>query len=205
MQDDKYKFRAGLMKFQGERYLLEFPDCGKVQADLVPCPLRSEESHRIDVWKSGIDITAGPAPSIVSLEQSFQMVREDFKLKKGQKIGIAVCMPPIDGVRSSLQKKYPSLNATLLDDIYGLSTGRLVNVYTGEINRVGSSHIEYNNNSFEGCSGAIVFLLDKNQPASVKESDYGCAIAVHAGAHPFYERNLAFVFPTLLPKSGSFE
>lgn len=206
IDDDNYKFLMGCVTFDNDRYLMQFPDGGKVN-DLVPYPLRqsSDESHhRNDVWKSGIDIIAGPVPSFVSLEQSFQMVREDFVLEKGQKIGIAVGMPPRDGVLSSLRRKYKQLDETWLDDIYGVSTMRSVNVYTGEITFVGDVHIEYNNNTFEGCSGAIVFLLDKHQPEeSVKERDYGCAIAVHVGAHPHYDRNLAFVLPRLLPNSGS--
>jgi hypothetical protein len=56
------------------------------------------------------------------------MVREDFVLKKCQKIGIAVWIPPRDGLRSSLQKAYPEQDATQLDDIYILhrpSDGRM--------------------------------------------------------------------------------
>lgn len=59
-----------------------------------------------------------------------------------------------------------------------------VNIYTGDIKYVGPKHIEYSINSFTGCSGAIVFLLDKDQPASVDASDFGKAVAVHSGAHP---------------------
>lgn len=69
---------------------------------------------------------------------------------------------------------------------------RRTNIYTGEIVRVGLHHIECSINSFEGCSGAVVFLLDKKQPSSVLESDWGCAIAVHAGAHSRLDRNIAF-------------
>jgi hypothetical protein len=100
-------------------------------------------------------------------------------------------------VEIEMRKAYPDLAATKLEDICGVSTDQLVNVSTGEITFVGASHIEYNNNTFEGYAGAIVFLLDKHQPENLfKESDYGCAIAVHAGAHPYYNRNLAFVFPS---------
>jgi hypothetical protein len=39
----------------------------------------------------------------------------------------------------------------------------------------------HNINTYEGCSGAVVFLLDKDQPAeSVQEEDFGKAIGVHA-------------------------
>jgi hypothetical protein len=180
VEDDKYKFCASLMKVENDLYYLDFPDCEKVNADLVPYALRqpSIAAPREGFWKNGIDLTNGSVPDFVSVAHSFQMVREDFVLKKRQKIGIAVAMPPHDGLRSSLQKAYPHLNESALDDIYGVASNRKVNVYTGEILYVGVSHIEYDNNTFEGCSGAIVFLLDKDQPEFVKESDHGCAIAV---------------------------
>jgi hypothetical protein len=33
------------------------------------------------------------------------------------------------------------------------------------------------------CSGAVGFLLNRNQPASVQQCDFGKAIAIHYGAH----------------------
>jgi hypothetical protein len=57
------------------------------------------------------------------------------------------------------------------------------------------NHMEHDIHTFTGCAGAIVFLLDKDKPASVKRVDHGNAIAVHAGAHPstlLVNRNVAF-------------
>lgn len=66
-------------------------------------------------------------------------------------------------------------------------------VYGGRITFVGENHIEYDINTFEGCSGAIVFLLDENQHESVAPEDYGKAIALHTGTHPLLsDRNFAF-------------
>jgi hypothetical protein len=59
-----------------------------------------------------------------------------------------------------------------------------VNIYTGAITFVGANHIEYDMNSFIGCAGAAVFLLDQDQPDSVKHCDHDNAIAIHAEAHP---------------------
>jgi hypothetical protein len=56
--------------------------------------------------------------------------------------------------------------------IYGRSGE--VNIYTGTINFVVATHIEYDINAFTGCSGAVAFLLDEHQPEdSVQECDYG--------------------------------
>ena len=150
-------------------------------------------------WRFGIDISAGkPIESytdgITSEQASFQLVRDDFSFEKGQRIGIAVYMkrkPTLISARHSAE--HPLLNVT--DDdlrtIFG-NPGN-VNIYTGKITLVADHHVEYDINSFTGCAGAIVFLLDENQPGSVREDDYGKAIAIHAGAHPtLVNRNLGF-------------
>jgi hypothetical protein len=49
---------------------------------------------------------------------------------------------------------------------------------------LGKDFIEDDVNSFTGCSGAVVFLLDEGQPDSVDPSEYGKTIAIHSGAHP---------------------
>ena len=57
-------------------------------------------------------------------------------------------------------------------------------IYTGEIIRVSGDGrvIEHDINTYKGCSGAIIFLLDKRQPTGlVNSQDYGKAIAIHAG------------------------
>jgi hypothetical protein len=57
-----------------------------------------------------------------------------------------------------------------------------VAIYTGEITYVGMYHIEHNINTYDGCSGAIIFLLDTDdQLATVNQEDRGKAIAVHVG------------------------
>jgi len=79
-----------------------------------------------------------------------------------------------------------------IEEIYG--TPNSVNIYTGMITYVGKDHIEYTCNAFTGCSGAVVFLLDQDQPPSVQRSDYGKAVAVHSGSHPFLPaRNFGFL------------
>lgn len=59
-------------------------------------------------------------------------------------------------------------------------------VFTGEITYVGDRHVEYNMNSFGSCSGAAVFLLDKDKP------DYGKVLAVHVGHKPQLNANVGF-------------
>ena len=60
-------------------------------------------------------------------------------------------------------------------------------IQTGVVTAVYGSNREvfgHSINTYEGCSGAIIFLLDKDQPPeSVESHDYGKAIGVHAAGY----------------------
>mmetsp|Transcript_22270 Transcript_22270/g.26770 ORF Transcript_22270/g.26770 Transcript_22270/m.26770 type:complete len:440 (-) Transcript_22270:793-2112(-) len=180
----------------------------KLGLDVVPdgnkayrlSPSYSEIHHD---WKYGQDITFGTPffvdPTVEGsaadrrlYETAFTAVRPDFAYETGQRVGIAVfsTVGPSNKSISDTKTTY-AFTAAELEALYGRT--HRVNIYTGIITRVGLHHIEYSMNSFKGCSGSIVFLLDKNQPESVSEVDYGCAIAVHAGGHPSeLKRNVGF-------------
>ena len=141
----------------------------------------------------GLDISVAeliddPMHSATDSNQSFSKIRQGFTLEKGQKVGIAVMFDedskPTKKTIGGAFEQGLEVNISELDieRIYG-QPGK-VNIYTGEIIYVGEKHIEYSINSFTGCSGAIVFLLDKDQPPSVDPSDWGRAVAIHSGAHP---------------------
>jgi V8-like Glu-specific endopeptidase len=68
------------------------------------------------------------------------------------------------------------------------------NVHTGTILGVAEdeSYFSHDINTYKGCSGAIVFLLDQNQPDHVRSRDHGKAIAIHGGAD--FENNRKFAF-----------
>jgi len=90
---------------------------------------------------------------------------------------------------------YAHIQQPELNRIYG--PAKHTHIYTGEISHVGSQHIEYTINTFEGCSRAIVFLLGcEAQPADlgVMLKDVGKAIAVHTGVHPRKIKNFGFKF-----------
>jgi hypothetical protein len=115
---------------------------------------------------------------VTSETASFKLVERDFVFEKGQKVGIAVFFhrkPSLETARHSKGHPLVGVSEQQLETIFGPPNG--VNIYTGEITFVGETHIEYDINSFKGC-GAVVFLLDKNQPTSVRPLDYGTAVAV---------------------------
>lgn len=50
-------------------------------------------------------------------------------------------------------------------------------------------------NTFEGCPGAVIFLLDQGQPSDMLDVCYGCAVAVHCGGVDDVN-NYAFMIPS---------
>eukprot|EP01006_Ploeotia_vitrea_P028534 TRINITY_DN61204_c0_g1_i3.p1 TRINITY_DN61204_c0_g1~~TRINITY_DN61204_c0_g1_i3.p1 ORF type:complete len:299 (+),score=34.77 TRINITY_DN61204_c0_g1_i3:112-1008(+) len=142
-------------------------------------------------WRYGVDVQWGTRHYNLDFKniqrRSFQMVAKGFDFHVGQKVGIAVerCEAPItpENVEANVTQEE-------IKRIYG---GQGTVVYTGEITHVGQQHIEYNLNSFRGCSGAIVFLLDKGQPPTVEQRHHGKAVAVHAGGVPGERMNFGFL------------
>ncbi|CAB9506960.1 expressed unknown protein [Seminavis robusta] len=148
------------------------------------------------VWGFGVDVSAGNPVSnrsdgITNRGSSFQVYEEGYDFGKDQRVGIAVFTTVLPTAKSASPDPDNPLKLTPveLSKIYGNAFE--ANIYTGKITFVGKH--EYDLNSFSGCSGAIVFLLDKNQPDTLQSVNYGRAIAVHVGTHPLLsDRNFAF-------------
>lgn len=149
-------------------------------------------------WGFGVYISVGKRiesyeHGITSAHASFKLAREGFSFEKGQRIGIAVFMRNKKIQIAAGHSACPFVNVSDddLQKIFG-SPGN-VNIYTGKITLVGDHYIEYDINAYRGCSGAVVFLLDANQPGSVREDDFGKAIAIYAGAYPtLVNKNFGF-------------
>jgi len=159
--------------------------------------IRGAQSDNPMIWPFGIDISMGNKISaytqgVTGMDSSFDLAN-DFKFEVGQNIGIAVFSKhkPTQ-VTAIYDPEHPSnYSTTKLKEVFG--EAEQVNVYTGKIILVGGTHIEHDINTFTGCSGAIIFLLDKEQPSSVKNHHWGRAVAVHVGSHPSMRtRNIGF-------------
>jgi hypothetical protein len=141
---------------------------------------------------SGLDVTwgttfANPSSFVTAKSTSFEMVDDLFEIARGQKIAIVVSRrTPVTHKAAGVKK-----NAVDLERYYGTELSS--NIQTGVITGVAGdgSFFTHDINTFKGCSGAIVFLLDKAQPSSVRETDYGKAIGVH-GAGAAEDTNVAF-------------
>jgi hypothetical protein len=135
----------------------------------------------------------------------FHMVDRDFVCKVGMKIGIVVYSNVGADLDDALSPQNQLEAGVHLEDIFGQP--RNVMIFTGGITEVGSEYFEHDINTFPGCSGAIVFLLDNRQPAFVSRDDYKKAIGVHVGYKPGLRTNIAFMLgptsgPTSSPTSG---
>jgi hypothetical protein len=164
-------------------------------------------------WEYGSDVSFGRKVSqrkdgMTNEFASFELVRPDFQLKKNQNIAIVVyfaeeAAPNKTTISADAANPLNYTNDEI-QELYGKPLQP--NIYTGTITRAeeNEEHIEYDINTFTGCSGAIVFLLDKQEPGSgVEERDHGKAIAIHAGRHPgLLDRNFGFALKeAMLPDS----
>ncbi|CAB9512893.1 expressed unknown protein [Seminavis robusta] len=144
-------------------------------------------------WKYGCDITSGDVIRKKFLPQtdrniSFEAVGSSFEYKIGQKIGMAVYRNyEFDFTSHDIYANHDwDKNKLSQDDILRLfGKDYSVSIYTGEITGISTDGevFRHDINTFRGCSGAIVFLLDKNQDGLVEDQYFGKAIGVHAGAH----------------------
>lgn len=142
-------------------------------------------------WKKGLDVAWDKTVNEgeEAMEIAFDRVRDDFRYEVGQKVGMAIFTTGML-LSPETTKSYPG--EFDLKSIYGTQGG--VKVYTGAITSVGDDFIEYDVNTALGFSGAVVFLLDRNQPQSVRPTDYGAAVAIHAGnPNSFLFSNFGFL------------
>jgi hypothetical protein len=178
------------------------PDFGWIPTENDIIDLRrGDAGSRPAICNYGFDMSVGaiidnPAEPVTEPIYSFPLVRKQLPLRVGQKVGIAVKFcedsKPTRDTITGAKAGHSTLSDAQIKAIYG--EPGVVNVYTGKITFVGDNHIEYDINTFTGCSGSVVFLLDMDQPSPVEPNDHGCAIAIHAGAHPsLRNRNYGFI------------
>ena len=124
--------------------------------------------------------------------ENFTMVPPNFVCEVGQKIGLVVynrypITPDHKAVTgSSLADE--ELTEEDLEKVFG--PGQAIVIHRSVIQFVGENHIGYMINTYGGCSGAIVFLLEEDN------ENYGKAIGVHAGKHNgLGDISIAFKFP----------
>lgn len=127
-----------------------------------------------------------PQNSLTRMPLLFHKVPPEFRLKIGHKIGIAVFRTfDIDHDDAG------ALASVVLSRVYGDKNQTCI--YTGEVTEFSPDRTTFCHsiNSFAGCSGAVVFLLDRNQPQKI-EDFHGMAVGIHVGGLD-NDNNIAFL------------
>lgn len=190
--EDNESFVSAMMKFPHHQdCLVQLPGAGCVQSDRITLrPAPSDDEDAI-TWKAD-DVAFGTEirDSMHVLTKKplhFGRVPSDFDLQVGQKIGISVFrkfeISPQDANAA------PGTDMAL---IYGPKNRPCI--YTGEVKHVSGNGrtFEHDINTFKGCSGAIIFLLDADQSDSVDETYYGMAVGIHVGGVRDCQANIGF-------------
>ena len=164
---------------------------------ILPNPTKSSDADRVELiaadsvfaaleWKS-VDISRGqvikePRNILTQKHLSFQPAPKEWTgICVGAKIGIAV-FRPFD-IRPS--NTGMSMTDETLLRLFGKKDS--VCVLTGEITNLHNNSartFEHSINTYRGCSGSIIFLLDNGQPTEDIASHQGKGIGVHVGGKP---------------------
>jgi hypothetical protein len=176
--DDRNYLRTSIKFVDGNEKDVEMPDGGCTLNDEVE--VRKGSADTLPVFWDKDDVSFGkiidrPKSSLTKKPRLFVKAPEGFRLKVGHKIGIAVYR--------TFDFTHEDASAPLsvsLVDVYGPK--HQVCVYTGDVLEImeESQTFCHSINTFEGCPGAIVFLLDENQDCP-QEAMEGMAMGVHVG------------------------
>lgn len=150
-------------------------------------------------WPYGIDVAVGmpvtyPKLELTEEDKSFFLIRPDFRIKANHRIGMTLIQDKY--VTAKIAGLPENTSTDTLKSLYG--TPGEPHIYTGTVTDVGERYIEHDINTFEGCSGAIIFLLNAvDQLEDVRPQDFGCAIAVHVGYSETLLSNIGFQLQSL--------
>lgn len=169
---------------------LVFPDFHRslTNADKIQLiPADTENDVPALTWRSH-DVARGtpvvdPTQFLTQKHLSFEKIPEveGFAITVGLNIGIAVYR----NFTIKAADAGASLSEEQLRKLFGERDS--VCVLTGEITALHENperSFEHSINTFRGCSGAIIFLLDQNQPTEAAVRHKGKAIGVHVGGKP---------------------
>ena len=153
----------------GHQAPITFPETGWTKTNNTLIHLRDGAASA-----SGLDISFGPSADARSIlhDSDFtplDVVKNSFVYRVGMKVAVLVYK-----FGGSIEINVPGFDdQTKIPFYVGRPKDTLV--LTGTITHVGKLHIEYDVNTFPGCSGSAVILLEEGHPDFLK------AIAVVAG------------------------
>ena len=146
----------------------------------------------------------GHFANLVDIAEVNQVVSDKFQYVNGMKICMAVFSRDGPDVKEEMeggttpqiakllqQRSSPTVPGPLEPNLIATHCGspsRMEHViFTGKITHVGDGYVEYDMNSFSGCSGAAIFLFEEDHP------EYLRVIGVHAGYSAGLKVNIGFM------------
>jgi hypothetical protein len=197
--------KHNLIAEDGEEYvrsIIQFPETGPIETVMPDggCVMedyiivRPETDDVLAFATQDNDFSFGskettPEKTVTKMPFLYQQVPNTFELRAGHMIGMAVFrkynINHEDAEAPSsleLTSRYGSINQAC--------------IYTGKVTEISDNGKTFchNINTFEGCSGAIIFLLDKDQPDDMDNTLVGMAVGIHSGGLDI-SNNLAFKLP----------
>lgn len=183
--------RTSIKFVDGPEKDVSMPDGGCKMTGKVEIRARTEDTAPLnwdaDEMSFGDEISR-PQSSLTKKPRLYVKAPTNFRLAVGHKIGIAVYR--------TFDITHEDAGAPInvrLEDVYGPK--HQVCIYTGAVTEVSerSGTFCHSINTFEGCSGAVIFLLDKGQEgAPPKEVADGMVVGIHVGGLDT-TNNLAFL------------
>ena len=169
---------------------ITLPDGGCTMAERIQ--VRPATATKREMTWSADDISFGDtitAPSNVLTRASrlFEKIPDTFRLRQGHRIGVLVYRT----FHITHEDAKAPLNTDLVQ-VYGQKFQ--VCIYTGQVTEISANGRTFchNINTFKGCSGAIIFLLDRNQSDDVAAEFHGRAVGINVGGLDV-DNNLGFL------------
>lgn len=180
-EDREYK-RTSIIFADGPMKDVVMPEGGCTMEGEIEVRPATEDTLSL-VWEDD-DVSFGtmvtrPGSSLTKQPRHFRKAPDGFRLQVGHKIGIAVYRTfDIDHVDAAAPLSVD------LGSVYGLK--HQVCIYTGSVTEVSENGKTFCHsiNTFEGCSGAVTFLLDEDQDTAQgfpADLDEGVAVGIHVG------------------------
>jgi V8-like Glu-specific endopeptidase len=161
---------------QGARRRVDMPDGGCQIVDEIEVRPATEDTNQLS-WSAN-DLSRGttldqPRSALTKKPRLFEKVPDDFVLKIGHNVGVVVYRT--FDITHGDANAAPNVD---LESIYGPK--QLACIYAGKVTEISENGETFCHdiNTFAGCSGAVVFLLDEQD---IPPQLHGKAVGVHVG------------------------
>jgi hypothetical protein len=165
------------------------PDGGCTMMERIQ--VRPATAAKREMTWSADDISFGDAITdasniLTKASRLFEKLPDTFRLREGHRIGLLVYR--------TFDITHHDAKAPLHTDLVQVYGQKFqVCIYTGQVTEISANGWTFchNINTFKGCSGAIIFLLDRNQSDDVAAEFYGRAVGINVGGLDV-DNNLGF-------------